>query len=119
MTHEAIFKYFSAGKRMFDLLSTEKSPRPLKNKEVYILILKGTKAVDLDAGTSRTDWKIDYLKVQEQSCAANCRLTNCVHIAEDDGERDVEGSRILSHSLCWFLPLRVSEDTSSALASLP
>lgn len=36
---------------MFDRRSTENSPSPLKNKEIYILILKGTNAADLDAGT--------------------------------------------------------------------
>lgn len=54
MTHEAIFKYFSPGKCMFDWRSTENSPSPLKNKEIHILIVKGTNAADLDAGPSCT-----------------------------------------------------------------
>lgn len=66
MTHEAIFKYFSPGKRMFDWRSTENSPSPLKNKEIHIPILKGTNAVDLDAGASSTRRNRDYLRCRSR-----------------------------------------------------
>lgn len=62
MTHEAIFKYFSPGKRMFDWRSTENSPSPLKNKEIHILIVKGPNAAALDAGPSCPPRNRDYLR---------------------------------------------------------
>lgn len=51
---------------MFDWRSTENSPSPLKNKEIHIPILKGTNAVDLDAGASSTRWNRDYLRCRSR-----------------------------------------------------
>lgn len=100
MTHEAIFKYFSPGKRMFDWRSTENSPSPLKNKEIHILIVKGPNAAALDAGPSCPPLEQRLSEVQERRREPNRRLTNRVAVTEAVG-----CSSILSHSLFYFLSL--------------
>lgn len=94
----------SPGYRMFDLLSNENSPRPFKNKVIYILILKATKTVT---------WTLAHPALTEEEIIKRLRtkppVTIVIVFTLHEKVESFECSRIPSHFLyiCFFFPPRL------------